>query len=203
MAVPTHETDNDDAAWRDALAGCPPEGIDPDTKRQADLLRSGLQQRKAKLDAAIEEPSEADFERLLFRLRQEGLDRPKKALPAYRRPAFWGVAASLVLATALTLQFLPFMESHEEDFIVRGTPEQATVRVVDDVTASRDEMIQVLKRAGAEPKVAVVEGTGEVVIEVKAIQAVQDALAADPLRIYPDIRDGKITVVLKPAKSKK
>jgi hypothetical protein len=42
-----------------------------------------------------------------------------------------------------------------------------------------------------------------VVIQVEATQAVRDALAGDPLRIYPDIQDGKITVVLKPTKPKK
>ncbi len=45
-------------------------------------------------------------------------------------------------------------------------------------------------------------GPGEVVVEVDATQAVRDILSGDPLRMYPDIQDGRITVVLRPIKPK-
>jgi hypothetical protein len=199
MAGPTPDTERDDSAWAEALAGRPPEGMDPAARRQADLLRAGLQRRKAKLDAGIEAPSEANFQRLLFRLRQEGLDRPREALPLHRRPFAWGIAASLMLATVIMIQQGGFI-SGQDDLVMRSAPEKATIRLVDDVTASRDELVGLLEQAGSEPKVTVVKATGEVVIQVVATQPVLDALAGDPLRIYPEIQDGKITVILKSVK---
>ena len=203
MAGPTPDTDREDSAWAEAIAGRPPEGMDPAARRQADLLRAGLQRRKAKLDAGIEAPSEANFQRLLFRLRQEGLDRPKEALPLHRRPFTWGIAASLMLATVIMIQQGRFIGGQDDDLVMRSAPEKATIRLVDDVTASRDELVGLLKQAGSEPKVTVVKATGEVVIQVVATQSVRDTLAGDPLRIYPEIQDGQITVVLKPTKPKK
>jgi hypothetical protein len=203
MTGPTSDTDCEDSAWAEALAGRAPEGMDPATRRQADLLRAGLQRRKAKLDAGIEAPSEGNFQRLLFRLRQEGIDRPKPAVPPlHRRPAFWGIAASLMLATVITLQQVDFMGGQEDELTMRSAPEKATVRLVDDVSASRDELVALLKQAGAVPKVRVVKSTGELVVEVEASQAVLDILGGDPLRMHPDIQDGRITVVLRPVKPK-
>ena len=203
MTGPTSDTDREDSAWAEALAGRPPEGMDSATRRQADLLRAGLQRRKVKLDAGIEAPSEANFQRLLFRLRQEGLDRPKPAaLPLHRRPAVWGIAASLMLATVITFQQVDFMGGQEDELTMRSAPDKATVRLVDDVSASRDELVALLKQAGAVPKVRVVKSTGEVVVEVDATQAVRDILSGDPLRIYPDEQGGRITVVLRPVKPK-
>lgn len=203
MTGPAPDTDREDIAWAEALAGRPPVGMDPAVRQQADLLRSALQHRKEKLDAAIEAPSEANFQRLLFRLRQEGLDHSKEAGARHRRPFVWGIAASLMLATVLTLQQVGFMGGQDDDLVMRSGPDKATIRWVDDLQASRAEMVALLKQAGAEPKVTVIKATGDVVIEVEASQTVRDALAGDPLRIYPEIQDGKITVVLKPARRSK
>jgi CheY-like chemotaxis protein len=85
---------------------------------------------------------------------------------------------------------------------MRSAPEKATVRLVDDVSASRDELVALLKQAGAVPKVRVVKSTGEVVVELEATQAVRDILSGDPLRMYPDEQGGRITVVLRPVKPK-
>jgi len=224
MASITPDTERDESAWAQALAGHPPEGMDPATKRQAELLRAGLQRRKARIDADIEAPNEANFQRLLFRLRQEGLDRPKEALPPHRRPNAldiatpprapgdhpakllhrrpfaWGIAASVMLATVIIIQQGGFMGSQDDDLVMRSATEKATIRLVDNVTVSRDELVGLLKQAGSEPKVTVVRATGEVVIQVEATQPVRDALAGDPLRIYPEIQDGKITVILKSVK---
>lgn len=224
MASITPDTERDESAWAQALAGHPPEGMDAATKRQAELLRAGLQRRKARIDADIEAPNEANFQRLLFRLRQEGLDRPKEALPPHRRPIAqdfattprapgdhpvqplhrrpfaWGIAASLMLATVIIIQQGGFMGGQDDDLVMRSAPEKATIRLVDDVSASRDELVGLLKQAGVEPKVTVVKTTGEVIIQVVATQPVLDALAGDPLRIYPEIQDGKVAVILKSVK---
>lgn len=127
-----------------------------------------------------------------------------RAKPLVREPTFiWGIAASLMLATVIIIQQGGFMGGQDDDLVMRSAPEKATIRLVDDVSASRDELVGLLKQAGSEPKVTVVKATGEVVIQVVAAQPVLDALAGDPLRIYPEIQDGQITVVLKPMKPKK
>jgi CheY-like chemotaxis protein len=105
-----------------------------------------------------------------------------------------------MLATVIMIQQGGFIGGQDDDLVMRSAPEKATIRLVDDVTASRDELVGLLKQAGSEPKVTVVKATGEVVIQVVATQPVLDALAGDPLRIYPEIQDGKITVILKSAK---
>jgi hypothetical protein len=115
MAGPTPDTEREDSAWAEAIAGRSHAGMDPAARRQADLLRAGLQRRKAKLDAAIEAPNEANFQRLLFRLRKEGLDRPIEALPPHRRPFAWGIAASLMLATVIMIQQGVLMGDHGDD----------------------------------------------------------------------------------------
>lgn len=136
-------------------------------------------------------------------MKREGVDSGR-AKPLVREPTFiWGIAASLMLATVIIIQQGGFMGGQDDDLVMRSAPEKATIRLVDDVSASRDELVGLLKQAGSEPKVTVVKATGEVVIQVVAAQPVLDALAGDPLRIYPEIQDGQITVVLKPMKPKK
>lgn len=136
-------------------------------------------------------------------MNREGVDSGR-AKPLVREPTFiWGIAASLMLATVIIIQQGGFMGGQDDDLVMRSAPEKATIRLVDDVSASRDELVGLLKQAGSEPKVTVVKATGEVVIQVVAAQPVLDALAGDPLRIYPEIQDGQITVVLKPMKPKK
>jgi hypothetical protein len=177
--------------------------LDVASRRQAERVRAALIRRKEQMAAAAPRMGDQAFERLLFRMKRERVDSGR-AKPLVREPTFiWGIAASLMLATVIIIQQGGFMGGQDDDLVMRSAPEKATIRLVDDVTASRDELMGLLKQAGSEPKVAVVKATGEVVIQVVATQPVLDALAGDPLRIYPEIQDGQITVVLKPTKPKK
>lgn len=177
--------------------------LDEASRRQAERVRAALIRQKEQMAAAAPRMGDQAFERLLFRMKKEGVNSGR-AKPLFREPRFiWGIAASLMLATVLTIQQVGFMSGQDDDLTMRGTPDKATIRLVDDLQASQAEIVTLIKQAGAEPKVTVIEATGDVVIQVEATQAVRDALAGDPLRIYPDIQDGKITVVLKPTKPKK
>ncbi len=219
----------DDEAWLDALAGRPAPSLSAQEQAEVEHLRKAWANRKAKLEEQLPEVDDDFVNRLLQRRASELALQPHEpqALPNTRpavvpageelvaeqlpqsrrtsanRPLFiWGIAASLMLATVITFQQVDFMAGQEDELTMRSAPEKATVRLVDDVSASRDELVALLKQAGAVPKVRIVKSTGEVVVEVEATQAVRDILGGDPLRMYPDIQDGRITVVLRPVKPK-
>lgn len=199
-----HEQRRKTEGVRFSLRDAPPvSALDEASRRQAVRVRAALIRRKARMDSSTPPLGDQAFERLLFRMNREGVDSGR-AKPLVREPTFiWGIAASLMLATVIIIQQGGFMGGQDDDLVMRSAPEKATIRLVDDVSASRDELVGLLKQAGSEPKVTVVKATGEVVIQVVAAQPVLDALAGDPLRIYPEIQDGQITVVLKPMKPKK
>jgi hypothetical protein len=231
-AAPEDKVLDDDEAWLELLAGRPvatmeeaelrkarlqrDEGVryslrsappvstlDEASRRQAERVRAALIRRKEQMASAAPPMGDQAFERLLFRMKSEGVDSGRTKL-LVREPTFiWGVAASLMLATVITIQQVGFMSGQDDELTMRGAPEKATIRMVDDLQASQAEIVTLIKQAGTEPKVTVIKGTGHVVIQVEATQAVLDALASDPLRIYPDIQDGKITVVLKSTRPKK
>lgn len=191
---------DDDQAWLEVLAGRSVTDMDQASRQQAERVRAALIRRRARHVTSAPSLDDASFERLLFRMKREGVDSGT-GTQRVRRPSFvWGIAASVVLGIAVVFQVTDPQRGSE---VMRGTPDKATIRVVDDLQASQDEIVTLIKQAGADPKVTVIKGTGDVVIQVEATQAVRDALAGDPLRIYPDIQDGKITVVLKPTKVKK
>ncbi len=202
---------DDDDAWLEVLAGRSVTDMDQASRKQAERVRAALIRRRARHATSAPSLDDASFERLLFRMKREGVDSGA-ASQRVRKPSFvWGIAASVVLGLAVVFQVADPSADWElwdgmtkrGPEVMRSAPEKATIRLVDDVSASRDELVRLLKQTGSEPKVTVVKATGEVVIQVVAAQPVLDALAGDPLRIYPEIQDGQITVVLKPTKPKK
>lgn len=221
----------DDEAWLDALAGRPAPSLSAQERAEVEHLRKAWANRKARLEEQLPEVDDDFVNRLLERQAKEveiptsaalgvqrmqpkvmlgGNEIPAGEVPpprrtAANRPSFvWGIAASLVLGAGVLfqIQFADQDENTKRAETMRSAPDKATVRLVDDVSASRDELVALLKQAGAVPKVRVVKSTGEVVVEVDATQAVRDILSGDPLRMYPDIQDGRITVVLRPIKPK-
>jgi hypothetical protein len=202
---------DDDEAWLEVLAGRSVTDMDQASRQQAERVRASLIRRRSRHVTSAPSLDDASFERLLFRMKREGVDSGT-GTQRVRQPSFvWGIAASVVLGVAVVFQVtdptgdwdLLGGNKQRGSEVMRGTPDKATIRLVDDLQASQAEIVTLIKQAGAEPNVTVIKGTGDVVIQVEATQAVRDALAGDPLRIYPDIQDGKITVVLKPTKPKK
>ena len=201
---------DDDQAWLEVLAGRSVTDMDQASRQQAERVRASLIRRRSRHVTSAPSLDDASFERLLFRMKREGVDSGT-ASQRVRQPSFvWGIAASVVLGVAVVFQVTDptgdwdlLGGSKRGSEVMRGTPDKATIRLVDDLQASQAEIVTLIKQAGTEPKVTVIKGTGHVVIQVEATQAVLDALASDPLRIYPDIQDGKITVVLKSTRPKK
>lgn len=93
----------DDQDWLDALAGKPNADAAPDTNRRAAALRASmLSIRKA--ETALE-PSDDGLERLLFRLRSEGLLGKEKQPWRLRLPTVFALAASVLFAVGLGAVF--------------------------------------------------------------------------------------------------
>lgn len=98
-------TDKDDQDWFALLTGQSVPDAHPATAREAQALRRAVLAEHA---TPVDEGSgRAGLERLLFRLRREGLLTPRR--PVWRRPAVW----SAVAAAALVVSLLPWMLSRE------------------------------------------------------------------------------------------
>ena len=202
---PTSESEAANEAWIKGLLGQSHPSDDPMIHQEAQAIRRGFLARRVKLEATIPKADDMLFDQIRFRIRRE-----QSAAKGHRwnKPSVWGLAASLVLGVAVVFQMAG--PGFDDDLwgrftngdTMRSTPATETVQLVDDPQARRDELVATLKRAGAEPKVKQDLAKGEVIIQVQATQAVRDALGSDDLRIYPDVQDGWITLVLKPAKPK-
>ena len=73
----TNEIDRDNEDWLQAIAGDPRPGADKFTNAQAEAVRNALVRRSAELDKEVPEASDAAYHRLLFRLKREGLLKPR------------------------------------------------------------------------------------------------------------------------------
>lgn len=124
---------------------------------------------------------------------------PKLAAPRYwQRPWAWGIAASVLLATVLSIQMWPG-QLHEEDGPALRGP-NVTVQIVPDPESRSAELAALLQATGASPRIERT-GDGTVVIHVEATPGVLDALAAQ--RLMPQPKDGKIVIRLeRPAAGK-
>ncbi len=184
--------DHEDEQWLSALAGKADASADPLVNAQATALRSAMQARNAKLDAQVPLADAALYEQTLFRLRREGLMK-KRSL--WEMPQVWGLAATVVIGIAVTVQVQTSADRGGEDILRGGS----TVLIVADPEARLAELLDSLKAAGEVPKVERVKD-GRVVVKVKATQEVLDALLAQ--RIEPKVTDGMATLVLQPTPKK-
>jgi hypothetical protein len=199
---PDADSESADQAWLDGLRGESPADADPASLREVQALRGSLQARRDRLQAATPEADGMLLDQIRFRIRREQADRVRP----WSRVSFWGLAASLVLGVAVVFQVAgPGLEGelwgkHTDAETMRGASAKGIVQLADDPQARRDQLVAVLKKAGAEPLVKEDRSKGEVTIRVQATQAVLDSLGSDELRIYPEVQDGWITLILKPTK---
>jgi hypothetical protein len=117
----------DDQDWLDALAGRPDAAADPDTMRRAALLRQAMRgQREAELADASPAPGSHDggLDRLLFRLRREGLLEKEKAGPRRGFPAMFAMAATVLLVMGLGWMMM-FGSDRSAQVAVNAIPKQA------------------------------------------------------------------------------
>jgi hypothetical protein len=128
-------------------------------------------------------------------LRRQG-DSPARRY--WHRPWAWGIAASMLFATVVTIQMWPG-QLHEEDGPVLRGP-NVIVQIVPDPESRSAELAAVLKATGTSPRIERTSD-GAVVIHVEATPGVLDALASQRLMAQP--KDGKIIIRLeKPAVGK-
>lgn len=157
---------HDDEAWLDALRGRPFAHADQATQREAQDLRRALFTQHARSDDAASD-NKAEFERLLFRLRREGLVDAPAGSTQRRWHVPLAIAAVIALAVAL-LRMLP-SEGDQTD-ILRGTSPLQTL-ATDDVDATVQTIESILRRAGAEVSVHDLgAGTREVAATVPSDQ---------------------------------
>lgn len=199
----------DDDAWLDALRGRPRPGTPPATQAEAAALRDALraahaQRTAAAGDRATPEEQQA-LQRLLFRLRREGLIDGKQADAAHarhRRAPMAVAAAVLTLGLVITLVGPGLWQGGEEEPVLRSG---GAVQVIDseDVATTVQQIETALKAAGATMAVTDLgNGAREVAATVptERIAAVGAALA--PLGIQPPARDGALRIEVRPRASK-
>ena len=181
--------ESEDTHWLNAVAGNPSTAADPKVNQQALALRKALQARSQSLGQSVPEADTAQYQRLLFRLRREGLARNRpiwKSLPA------WGVAASLVLGISLAVNMRTLLPEHDDGMVIRGGG-QATVLIVSDPEARLAELLKGLSAAKAEPQIER-PAKGKIQLKLKATQETLDYL--DTQRINPTVKDGQIVLLL-------
>lgn len=193
----THDDDLD--AWLDALRGRPRAQTSAATRIEADAQRAAL--LRARADRDSEGTDAQQLQRLLFRLRREGLLGPESATErsVWRKRLPMAAAAALALGLAITM-FGPGVHwiPPEDDTVVRsGVAPQI---VLSNDVADTVRMLEALLR-GAGAAVAVSDlgdGAREVAATVprEQIDAVTPALAA--LGVRAPARNGALRVEVRP-----
>lgn len=206
----TQAQDNDDAAWLATLAGQENTAADAATRAQAAALRTALLAQSQRMDSRVSLADEAQYQKLLFRLRREGLtghasplnqvvawgraqgQMAARTMASHNRWA-WGLAACAVLVVGVALQLnrVPHgSDGPDMRLILRG---QGTVLIVSDPNARATELVAGLKAAGVEP--AVVPGqNGQIQLEFLASDAALEFLSTQ--RIEPQPVEGWVTLTL-------
>jgi hypothetical protein len=124
--------DRADDAWLDALRGRPSLGTDEATLREAQSLRDAVLDATRRRDSAASRDA-GELERLMFRLRREGLleARPSLASGRSRWRAAWSLAATVVLGLAVALMLPDGWHGSEQEAIVRGSGDIQKIEAAD------------------------------------------------------------------------
>lgn len=181
---------DDDEAWLEVLAGRSVDTMDEASRQQAERVRAALLRRRVRLASTAPPLGDAAFERLLFRMKREGVDSGRRG-SFFRQPSFaWGIAASIMLVTILSFQQLS-MRQDEDHLVLRGPND--TVLIDSDPSGRLDTLRAVFSAVGATPDVKT-QKDGTIFITVAATPQVLDALGNE--RIYPVPSGGKIVLVI-------
>ena len=186
----TQSSNKEEEQWLSALAGRSDPAADPAINLQAESLRRALQEQSAKLDQAVPAADEAQYQRLLFRLRKEGL---LGADHQRRKIQLWALAATVVLGVGVVVQMGGLYRGQDDEANTLRGGGKATVLVVENPEVRLTELLAGLKAAGEEPLVKR-EADGRIMLTVKRSDKVLDYLATK--RIEPVITDGSITLLL-------
>jgi hypothetical protein len=108
-------------------------------------------------------------------------------------PAYWGVAATLVIGIGIVIQLSLHMQDQQEDTLRGG----GTVLIVADPQTRANELVLGLKAAGVEPLVTV-EPNGDINIQFPAQERVLDYLSSQRIEVAPV--NGNASVLISKAK---
>jgi hypothetical protein len=188
---------DDDEAWLEVLAGRSVDTMDEASRQQAARVRAALMRRKVRVASTAPPLGDAAFERLLFRMKREGVDSGR-ASTAGRPPLFrWGIAASVIFAVMLVFEtqhlYVNGEQKDDSHTLMRGENEFITLDVKDPV-AIKERILSALSKTDAAPEFSM-RKDGAIVVKIKATQSAVDALSE--INIYPNLNDGYYIIVLK------
>jgi negative regulator of sigma E activity len=179
-------TDEDD--WLEGLRGRPRAGSDPKTLWQAEAVRAAIEAGRIRPEQAAPD-NDVELQRLLFRLRREGLLDSK---PRWRVPL--AAAAAVLVAVAVSLQ----LPAPPDDGPMRGAG-VPQVEHVANVAARVSELRATLEAVGAPVVVTPLSGGGQEVAATVPSPSLDEAgrrLAA--LGLKPPATDGTFRVEVRP-----
>jgi hypothetical protein len=191
----TQAPNKEDEQWLNALAGQPDQHADLQVNRQAEALRRALQARSGMFDAKVPTADAAQYQKLMFRLRREGLTSSQNR---WRSPMLWGLAATVVLVVGVVFQAGFLHQDQDDANTLRGG--QSTVLIVAEPEVRLAELLAGLRAAGEEPSIKR-EANGRIVLTVKGTEKVLEYLATQ--RIEPTLDQGTLTIELRSVKSPK
>jgi len=215
----TQATDKEDEQWLNALAGRRDESAEPKVIQQVEALRRALTVRQEMLDTKVPAADASQYQRLMFRLRKEGLTTAQSGwrnpmqwglaakhaitsvIAAERHsPVMWGLAATVVLGVAVVIQMGGIHSNQNDADILLGG--QATLLIVDVPEVRLAELLVGLKAVGEVPTVKR-EPEGRIVLTIRGTDRVLEYLASGSHPIEPMVVQGNVIIELRPAKSPK
>jgi hypothetical protein len=208
----TQLPDKEDEQWLNALAGQPDPAADGVVNQQAEALRRVLQARRAKLDELVPQADDIQYQKLLFRLKREGLIKsagPLRNLVLWGQvqgqqaaktllasnSALLGMAAMLVLVVAVSVQMGGRLtdQDNARNEALRGG--QANVMIVENTESKLVELLVGLKAAGAAPVVNR-EAGGRILVTLQSSDKVLEYLREQRNGSEPAVVDGMVTLSL-------
>lgn len=192
----TQDTNKEDEQWLNAVAGRSDPNADAKLIQQAESLRRVLKARSSLLVNQVPEADDVQYQRLLFRLRREGLNTSSQG---WRNPMLWGIAATTFLCVGIVFQMGGFNFNGEDKDILMGGGHE-TVLIVTDPEARLIELQAGLQAIGVIPKVERL-ANGPIILTVKATDEVMAYFLTQ--RLPPDISGGYFVLKLTPTKPKK
>ena len=189
--------DRDLDAWLDGLRGRPAAHTEAAAQREAITAAHA---------ARANEPQDPqELQRLLFRLRREGLlgvgtdatAPAARGAPRWRLPA--AAAALLALGLALTMVGPGLWHGSEEPVLRSGGAVQVLEVPAADVASTAQRLATALKAAGADVVVVESHGGGREVAATVPAQRLSDAAAAlAPFALKPPAADGSLRIDVRP-----
>lgn len=140
---------DEDQAWLDRLAGRKGDELSDRTRAEADAVRKAILDRQAREAPATATETQAQLEKLLFRLRREKLLEASQ--PAARRWVFrspLAAAAMLVIAVGVAFVARELIAPPQDPVEMRGIEGPQTVRAA-DIEKTANEIATALTSAGA------------------------------------------------------